>query len=260
MKTIHSIYYHNPKPEQFERLLIRYLKKGFRFISIEDLYALLIEQKPVHEKLCFISLDDGWRSNLELLPVIEKYHIPFCVFVATEPLLSGNYWWEFITEQRGFREMVKFKELSFNAFNKQLEQAKKQIHLNRSSMTEEDVRCLAKHSLISIQSHTVNHPILTSVPDDVLEKELSQSKIILEGLIDKEVFAFSYPNGSLSVREINAVKKEYKLAFTTEMRHISINDNLFLLPRVALTGNYYRDLLKIYGIWPIVKKIVGLFK
>lgn len=236
------------------------MSKGFRFISVEELYSILTERKEIKEKLGFISLDDGWQSNIKLLPVIEKYNAPICIFVATEPLVSGNYWWEYITKQRGRKGMIKFKSLPYNEFNRELEAAKKEVHLERSSMTTEELKEIAKHPLVSIQSHTVNHPILTSVPDDVLKKELVQSKQILEELCGTKMFAFSYPNGSLSEREVNATKTVYQLAFTTEMRNISIKDDLHLLPRVALTGDFYRDLLKVNGIWPIIKRIAGWVK
>lgn len=259
-KNIQSIYYHDPKPYQLDRLLNRYISKGFRFISIDDLYCILSNKKEINENLCFLSFDDGWLSNLDLLPVIEKYNVPICIFVATEPLESGNYWWEFITAERGLDGMIKFKSLSYEDFYTQLDHAKRTISLNRSSMTYNELKDIANHPLVSIQSHTVNHPILTNVPTAVLRNELVQSKQILEDLCGKEIFAFSYPNGSLSEREVSETSRIYKIAFTTEQRHISINDNIYLLPRVALTGDYYRDLLKIYGVWPVLKKIVGWLK
>lgn len=254
-ESILTVYYHNPRPEQLDRLLKHYVSKGYRFVSVEELYSILTEKKEINGKLGFISLDDGWQSNIKLLPVIEKYNAHICIFVATEPLVSGNYWWEYITKQRGRKGMIEFKTLPFKAFYQELEAAKKEIHLERSSMTTEELKEIAKHPLVSIQSHTVNHPILTSVPDDVLKKELVQSKQILEELCGTKMIAFSYPNGSLSDREVNETKTNYKIAFTVEQRHITLKDNIYLLPRIALDGGFYRDLLKINGIWPFIKRL-----
>ena len=260
MGKILSIYYHNPKPEQLDRLLRRFTSKGYRFISVEELYSILSEKKTVNEKLGFISLDDGWQGNLQLIPVLEKYNAHLCIFVTTEPLTSGNYWWEFITKERGREGMIKFKSLPYDVFCRQLADAKRSIHLDRSSMTVDELKTISAHPLVSIQSHTVNHPILTNVPDDVLKNELTESKKILESLCNSEIFAFSYPNGSLSDREVIAVSKVYTIAFTVEQRHIKMMDNIILLPRVALAGDYYKDLLKIYGIWPAIKRLANIFK
>lgn len=130
------------------------------------------------------------------------------------------------------------------------------VKLNRSALTEDEVSRLAVHPLVTIQSHTVTHPILTNCPDDVLKKELSDSKSELEILTGQPVFAISYPNGSLSEREIDAVKRHYSMAFTTEQKNITLSDDIYALPRYALTGQYYRDLLKLWGIWKYLKKLV----
>ena len=111
--------------------------------------------------------------------------------------------------------------------------------------------------MVTIQSQTVNHPILTNSPEDILAMELKESKVELEQLTRKEVYAFSYPNGSLTEREVQACKQYYKLAFTTEQRHIELSDDLYLLPRYALTGQFFRDLLKVWGIWKWLKIMIN---
>lgn len=256
MHTIKSLYYHNPSVQGFEKMVAYYQKRGYRFIDLQELYDILGKRKPITEKLAFVSFDDGWQGNLQLIPIIEKYQVPICIFVATEPLECGNFWWEYVTKEMGVKRMFLFKKLPYEDFYKQLADIKKRIYLKRSAMTQEQVMILAKHPLVTIQSHTVNHPILTHVPDGVLYSELNDSKVILKRISGKEIFAFSYPNGSLTSREVDACKLHYKLAFTTEQRHIKLEDDLFLLPRYALTGQYHRDLLKVWGIWKWLKKIL----
>ncbi len=255
-RKIKSIYYHNPHPKGFEKIIKWYKALGYRFIDIEELENILLLGKN-EEKLAFISLDDGWRGNLNLLPIIEKHNVPITIFVAVEPLHSGNYWWEYIAEDRGGRKMFEFKNLPFGDFTSQLAETKKRISLGRSALAVDELRKLSNHPLLSFHSHSFNHPILTNVPNDVLDMELKKSKEELEDLCHKEVWAFSYPNGSLTEREVLACKSIYRMAFTTEQRHISLYDNPYLLPRIALTGDFLRDLLKIYGIWPIIKNILG---
>lgn len=258
MKNIKSLYYHNPPVNGFEKMVLYYMKRGYHFVSVNELLQLLLLKKSNDEKIAFISFDDGWQGNLKLLPIIEKYKVPVCIFVATEPLIDGNFWWEYIASYCGFKKMLLFKNLSYTDFNEKLTKIKKNVSLNRSALTKGELIELAKHPLISIQSHTVNHPILTKSPDQILQSELAESKAKLEELTNNKVFAFSYPNGSLSSREVNMCKQFYKMAFTTEQRHIKFEDDLFLLPRYALTGQYFRDLLKVWGIWKIVKKICSI--
>ena len=256
MRQIRSIYYHNPSAEGFAKI-IKYLRRHrYRFISLEELYNILIGKININEKLAFVSLDDGWHGNLNLLHIIERYNVPICIFAATQPLKNGNFWWEYVGEMLGDRGVLRYKSMSYSAFCNGLSEVRAKVELTRSALTEDEVSRLAVHPLVTIQSHTVTHPILTHCPDDVLEKELADSKAELERLTNQPVYAFSYPNGSLSEREINAVKRHYSIAFTTAQKNISLSDDIYTLPRYALTGQYYRDLLKVWGVWKYLKAIM----
>lgn len=257
---IRSLYYHNPNVEGFEKI-IQYLKsRKYTFLSIWDLRNK-INNKDFAGKNVFISFDDGWSGNLCLLPVLEKYNIPITIFVSVKPILQGNFWWEYVVKDRGYIKTEEFKKLSYYDFYSQLNSIKGKIGvIQRSALTLEELKEISQHPLVSIQSHTINHPILTHLPDKELYKELLVSKEWLENTIQKEVFAFSYPNGSLSDREVNAAKNYYEFAFTTEQRNIQAHDDKFLLPRYALTGDYKRDLLKMYGIWGKIKSVTSLIK
>lgn len=253
-----SIYYHAPILEGIENIIKHYQKRGYRFISVEELYEIMQIGKPLAEKLAFMSLDDGWKQNFELLPLIEKYQVPVCIFVSTQPVIDGNFWWEYVGKVRDKEGVNQFKLLPYEEFYKQLNDIKKIITLPRSAMTVDEVKEISKHPLVSIQAHTVNHPILTSVPDDVLEVELSDSKKILEEWTGKKVIAFSYPNGRNTIRESEMARKYFDISFTTIQKHISISDDIMLLPRYSLTGQWPRDLLKVMGIWWRLKHIVQL--
>lgn len=248
MKIV-SLYYHAPICSGFEKMIRYWQKRGYRFVSVEEICYLFHDRKEIKEKLAFISLDDGWYQNFEILPIIEKYNVPVCIFVSTQPVIEGNYWWEYVGEVRDKQGINLFKTLPYDEFYNQLENIKKSVSIPRSAMTVDEVKKISRHPLISIQAHTVNHPILTSVPDDILEMEMRDSKKILEKWTGKKVFAFSYPNGRNTIRESETASKYFDIAFTTIQQNIDINDNIMLLPRYSLTGQWPRDLLKVKGVW-----------
>ena len=253
LPRISSIYFHDPSPKLFEMVLNWYVKHHYRFISLAELKQLLEAKNNPNERLAFISFDDGWRSNLDLLPICEKYHVPITIFVATEPLVSGNYWWEFVTQKYGRPTMLSFKKKSENEFYADLEKVKSGMKLHRSSMTIDELKKIASHPLVTIQSHTVNHPILTNLSMESLEKELSESRHVLEEMVGYSVNVFSYPNGDVGQREIEALKKAgYRFAFTTEALPFDVeHHNPYLLPRMAMNmnGGKYDNLAKLVGIW-----------
>ena len=251
MTKIKSIYYHSPSPLQLERTLSWLQAKGYRFISCRTLLECLSGECPMGRKWVVLTLDDAWRSNLQLLPVLERHDVPVTIFAPWEPVLTGNYWWEYVPRS----EREAFKALDYESFCEQLDRRKVELHLARSCMTADELRLLDRHPLVSIQSHTLTHPILTSLTDDRLKLELTASKVNLENLLGHEVSFFSYPNGSYTRREVEAARAIYRMAFTTDLHDITPHSDLCALPRIEVTGLYRRDKLKFYHIWPVLRKL-----
>lgn len=251
---IKSIYYHNPQALELERMIVWFQKKEYRFISDRELYSVLTKQDTINTKLVFLSFDDAWRTNLSLLPIIEKYNVPVTIFVPVEPVFSGNYWWEFANG-----DDVELKKKSYKDLSVIISQRKEKITLERSCVTKEELISISDHPLVSIQAHTINHPILTHMSYEDMKKELEEGKRELESIINKKVRFFSYPNGSFSERELCEVSRIYDMAFSIKLSHISLYDNIYALPRIGLAGSFYKDVLKIYGVWPYIRKCLYFF-
>ena len=89
-----------------------------------------------------------------------------------------------------------------------------------------------------IGSHTNSHTLLSRISYIDQFKELNESKIFLEKIINKNVETFCYPYGgkdSYNSNTLKILKKlKYKLAYSVEYRDISSNDiqnNPYELPR-----------------------------
>ncbi len=260
LPKVSSIYFHDPTPELFETILRWYRKHHYRIVSINEYFDIINGGTLPDEKIALITLDDGWRSNLKLLPICERYDAPITIFVATEPLVSGNYWWEFVIAKLGFNKMLEFKSYPEPLFYEELTKVKTGMKLERSAMTEEELMKMANHPLVTIQSHTINHPIITNLTDETLHKELQESKHKLEVLTGEPVSVFSYPNGNVSDRETKALEKAgYKYAFTTQSQDIEISKyNPYLLPRRAMNthGGKYDNLAKLTGVWFTIARML----
>ena len=253
-----SLYFHDPTPELFEQIIKWCRNKGYRFININECYHILSNKIEVNEKLVYLSFDDGWNSNLKLLPIIEKYNVPITIFVATEPINSGNYWWEYADKSGDRSKKASMKLLEHNQFVNEVQKLKQTIALQRSSVTEEELQILIAHPLVSIQSHTVTHPILINCSQKTLDRELVDSKKFLEDRTGEQIIAFSYPNGDVGDREVVAVENAgYKIAFTTKSTAINTAEpgSMFLIPRKAINtlGGKYENLAKIIGFWQKIR-------
>ena len=99
---------------------------------------------------------------------------------------------------------------------------------------------LSKNPLIEIGSHTQTHPKLTSLSDEDVRIELSESKEEIEKIINKKVKFLAYPYGSkneVNDKVINIAKDVgYTMAFSTK-RPFEQADPLFDIPRYNIDNN-----------------------
>ena len=252
-----SIYFHNPDKKRFERICRWLKRKGYTVISIKQLESIISEKRETR-KLAIITFDDGWNKNLELLESIEQNQIPVTIFVTTESVEQGNYWWEY-AEIKGqerltaIQKIQDFKKLPVGEFREKLSILKQQYTLNRSAITLDELKVLSRNKYVTIGSHTVTHPILTQCPEEVQKVELTESKKQLLKFFNKDIDFISYPNGNYNLDTLNIVKNTgYKLGFTVEPERIDVKKvNPFLIPRYSIddNGGYFENLSKILGIW-----------
>ncbi|AJE03475.1 polysaccharide deacetylase family protein [Geobacter pickeringii] len=101
---------------------------------------------------------------------------------------------------------------------------------------------------IEIGSHTLNHPILSKIPQVRLHDEIGSARDIIQGRIQAEVKTFCYPNsrpGDVTVGVIEAVKCHgYRGAvFGTDLTAW----DPYLVPRMGGDGSRSDFLWKLYG-------------
>jgi peptidoglycan/xylan/chitin deacetylase (PgdA/CDA1 family) len=90
-------------------------------------------------------------------------------------------------------------------------------------------------SVVTIGSHTLTHPILPSIDDAALEREIVDSRRILEERLGRTVDLFCYPNGSLDPRVHAVVARTYRAAVTTEYGFVGARPDLHGLHRIPAT-------------------------
>jgi len=173
-----------------------------------------------------VTFDDGYADNAQhAMPILKKYGIPATVFVSTGFLNGGRMWNDTIIEViRNCRQSrLDLGDLGLGCYpldsdTRRLEAVASIIQAIRPldpgirqrmtsrieefgadlpddlMMTDDDVRSLARNG-IAVGAHTVNHPILASVDRDQAYREILDSKLYLEHLLQEPVDVFAYPNG-----------------------------------------------------------------
>lgn len=243
-----------------------------------------------------VTFDDGYADNeIHARPVLDKYRIPATVFVSTGFLNGGRMWNDTVIEViRGCRDSaLDLRELNLGCYPlvtiEQRRQAADNIlvqikHLDPGArialvdqiakhgsalpddlmLTDAQVQSLARNG-VSIGGHTVNHPILSSVPVGMARREIQDSKLYLENVIQEPVEVFAYPNGrpglDYDIEHRNLVRElGFRVAVSTHWGVGTRASDRYQLPRftpwdrhplkfgLRLLGNYRRlDPLLVAG-------------
>jgi peptidoglycan/xylan/chitin deacetylase (PgdA/CDA1 family) len=281
--------YHNNRdlaitPEGLESFIQLFQKKGFKFISLDELSDKLESKKWGKDKYICFTLDDGYRDNIKYgLPIFEKYQVPFTIYVTNcFPDGTAHFWWYWLEEKVKNEEEITFRDNSYstkseeeklstyntirehikncspnereelitNFFNKTTSSIEKECE--ELALKWEELMAISTHPLITLGSHTSNHYSLAHLTDFEMQKEIEDGKIELEKQVGKKIEHFAYPYGSLddaNDREFNFIKSlGFKTATLNHPGNVfsSSLSNRFFLPRYALGNNTTIEKLEYY--------------
>jgi peptidoglycan/xylan/chitin deacetylase (PgdA/CDA1 family) len=186
------------------------LLAGLRDGTLVDLCTTKPSCKALQVSITF---DDGYRDNLfTASPILQKYAIPFTVFVTT-----------------GY---VESRSAEF--------------------MSPAELKEIAGVPGATIGAHGKNHIHLTGCGDTKLRAELQDSKHYLEDLLGKPVTALSYPHGSVDRRVgAAAVTAGYTLGACSYFDINRAGRNPMMLCRSVIKGDDSERvfLQKLRGDW-----------
>ena len=115
---------------------------------------------------------------------------------------------------------------------------------------------IALSTAYEIGGHSITHSDLTKMPIEMIRKEISESKHVLEQMIGTTILCFCYPGGFFN----DAVKNEVKVAGyigarTTESYRIDEDADPFALPTTIHAHHQTRLSLNLFAL---AKMSVGL--
>lgn len=266
---------------EFLDAAIRQLKaEGYRFVSLEEVPALLRSPEPERPFVAF-TLDDGYRNNRDhALPVFERHSVPFTVFVCSGfSERSHTIWWETaaailcrrqgvdlgsgeqVTHDVRTRTQMRaaFRRIAEavcaegeDAMIARLDRAATAIGIDPKAIVEdlvmsgEELAAFARHPLVTLGAHTVSHRSLGFLDPATVADEVRRSADYVEEITGRRPPAFAYPYGdgrSVTDESMRAVEEAgCRLAVTTSPRTLDHQScgHLFRLPRISLNGFYQK--------------------
>ncbi len=252
------------------RALVAWLRENFQIVSTAQMLRELREQRlPDPRGEVAITFDDGLDNQFRLAyPVLREFNAPATMFVCPGLIDRGEWIWNMAVRARLSRlDLAAKQRLAHDlgmdscrgsecivAWMKTLPLAQRQqaeaavaaatpdfvptpeeVAANQP-LTWEQVRAMDP-KLITIGSHTSNHPILPTLDDAVIRAELEGSRAALEAQLQRPVDQFCYPNGSQDERVRHWVAQTYAAAFATEEGLVRPGQDLFRIKRIPASGD-----------------------
>ncbi|MGE3666329.1 MAG: polysaccharide deacetylase family protein [Steroidobacteraceae bacterium] len=216
-----------------------------------------------------ITFDDGYRNNLDVAtPVLQRYGLPATVFVMQNAIEAGIMWNDLVIEavrrapatvdlstvglgnvslppaagRAPFVSRV-LEAFKYRSLQQRWHDARDLYHriaaepAPRLMLDESELRRLAQAG-IDIGGHTVNHPILATLPEEEARREIVDGAEWLARVVGRRPVSFAYPNGRPG-RDFDAIhmqiarKAGFELAVSTEWNCATRESDPYALPRVS---------------------------
>ncbi len=192
----------------------------YKVAPLASVVAALRGGVPLDPMTVVITADDGRRSQYtEMFPIIQRFQVPVTLFIYTHA-----------------------------------------IDYEPDALTWDQIAEMAQSGLVDVQSHSWTHPNFHRErarrrPADYqsfVAAELGLSKQTLEGRLNKPVEFLAWPYGVFNPDlERAAVAAGYSAAFIVGGRRAGAGDDLFDLPRIAVSdadrGARFERLLLLGG-------------
>jgi peptidoglycan/xylan/chitin deacetylase (PgdA/CDA1 family) len=266
---------------RFLTRVVTYLQRsGLDLISLGEMHRRMSEGDFSRRFVC-LTFDDGYRDTLQFAyPILRDAGVPFAVYVPTSfPDRLGELWWLVLEAVIARNEHIGLQIDGRNrTFDCSSIAAKRALydelywwlralpteaemrdvirnlaacyHVDIAAFCEElcmswpELAQLAADPLVAIGAHTVNHPMLAKLANDVARSEMALSRSVIEAALSVRPEHLSYPIGdrtSAGPREF-ALAEElgFKTAVTTRPGVLfpEHGRHLTALPRISLNGEF----------------------
>ena len=214
-----------------------------------------------------ITFDDGYADNYtNALPILKSLNLTAIFFIANGFLNGGRMWNDTVIEavRNSLGTSFDLTEIGLGKFEVANECQKSQAasdiiakikHLppkerekftdyiaSKSQNLPDDLMATSEQLKQLIQSgmeiggHTVNHPILAKLDDEMASQEINENKRFLENALHTQIRIFAYPNGKpgddyLQQQTRLVEKAGYEWAVSTIWGVANKNSSRWQLPR-----------------------------
>ena len=158
--------------DEFKSKVIAMLQDGVEFISLTDAYQHICNDRFRHKRYAVLTYDDGYASLKEILPWLEKHHIPATLFINGKYLDGKSYRKnpneQYLTEEELFDLATPLIEIGSHGWE----------HIRATQMTKEEFETSVEQNVQLLSPHPKYIPFLaytygahTELTDSYLQEQ-----------------------------------------------------------------------------------------
>lgn len=218
---------YGPTRDGFEQQ-VKWLRGNLDILRESELLEILISRKKIRGRYAVITFDDGYRDNYDLVyPVLKAYSVPAIFFVCPGLIETGRLaWWDLIAyfankSQKaaitvGGETFPLGAQRSATIATLHGWMKKKPSHETGDLLEELSAACgvaipdrrsqpdqfmswaqlrEVSRNGVAIGSHTYHHSVLATLDEAAQQRELWDSKLMLEQRLGLRVRTVAYPAG-----------------------------------------------------------------
>jgi len=240
-----------------------YLHRHFSVVPLSKLIESLETGKKLENRMVVLTVDDGRRNCYEcMFPALKEFQMPATLFVVSSFINREDWIWTdkvlWLSEQSS--RPVDLAPQQIDGFFHRLNRLRPEIRTaaieavangmglaipvgpppKYAPCSWQELREMADSGLVEIGSHTVTHPIFSSVTDDESFQELTRSRAQIEEGVGKTVTSFCFPNGQMGDFRLSQVRQVrdagYRGAVAAYPGLVGPGADPCQLPRIGVSG------------------------
>lgn len=217
------------------RAQILFFSRHYRASRLDFVMRHIVNGDAPPTNTVALTFDDGYLDNYSMAnSILEKYNIPWTLFVTTGQLENGEgFWWDKVIDvlatarkpkldlndvglsnesnvvsldwirrrQSVVQILNRFWELPHSEIDDRISRLRALLrsssgrHVTGGQRIKPDQLISLHRKGVEIAAHTVNHPNLMLMDRHQIINEMTQSKAYLEELLQTEVAGFAFPAG-----------------------------------------------------------------
>ena len=246
-----SIFGHNPSAEVLASLIKALIKRGFSFVSTDELIAMSNGDTAWSPYTAWLSFDDGW-SGFEgnVLPVLKRYNVPATIFVAPGETARGNIWTNSVMEFISVEEWTRWYRLPAAERYEKVEDVLANRNVDRHLADSDELKRLAGEPLVTLENHTYTHLSCSSRPVDEVAEEIERTSHVLTEWTGRKPRLCCYPFGHWNAQSDGCIRDLGLIPVKSDPGRMT-------LETIGACRNMFHDTMslsenlgRVLGAWP----------